>query len=257
MKLEAFAPGKDPVGLLRLIEDLIARKLPSNGRFRYVVNNGTRLMIEGDFNRFDGSQCEPVFELMFAISRALFLARCHAQHDDVTEQQRRARFVGGKGKFTYDAYRSMTSGSHDTTIRNTQLNLFTSYCSLRELGMSRYQARHHLSPAFGDDNANNEIVTDGPDGTVLKLSDTWVRVCADLRLKLEIEQRPHGVIGFLSRYYSFDKMGVTGSIIDLARTIPKITMLARANTTDEDFVKKFSSLLMLTGEHTPVVSAYV
>lgn len=164
--------------------------------------------------------------------------------------------MGGNGAFTYEGFGSMTSGSHDTTLRNSALNLLTGWIALREFGMSVHQAKHHLPAVFGDDNANNQIVTT-VNGVDVTLGEVWVRVASELRLKLEITPRTDGVIGYLSRYYSFDARGVTGSMVDLGRQLPKFQFLARRNATKDDFRLKFSSLLMLVGTHTPVLSAYV
>lgn len=156
----------------------------------------------------------------------------------------------------YDHLGSMFSGAFCTTNGNTLLTISMMYCALRRLGLSRRAAWLHIGLAFGDDGAWRELL--GNNG---RLSEHVLWVARAFGMRIEIEECPSNgdtvFMSFLSRWYAIADGKVQSSIMDLARQLPKFQTLSRRGATIEDFVEKFSSLQLLCGHHTPVISTYI
>lgn len=152
----------------------------------------------------------------------------------------------------------MFSGAWCTTNANTLLTILMAYVSLRSMGISEKAALHHLGAAFGDDTASQELINQR---TGRRLSEELTATAASWGLKLEIIPRPSTCFSFLSRYYEVTYNGntasIVGSMVDLARQLPKFQGLAKRDAKLQDWRDKFSCLLLLVGKDCPIISAYV
>lgn len=210
-------------------------------------------LLEGDFSRFDGSQTENVRRLSFRIMSSWVDPRHRSRFDAVVDDQFSAlcRLPDGTKYFPLG---SMLSGAWCTTDGNTLLNAFVTYHALSILGVPRRSRRHLMGVAFGDDGLVRQLVSPFGD----RLSDALIESARQLGLRMEVIIRPGGAAGYLSRYYEFSESGILSSCPDLARLLPKFQFSVSPEP-DEilRFSKKFSSLLLLCGDTTPVISNYL
>lgn len=252
-KFGSYSPGRDPEGITQQILEHCRAELPSCGKFiRPLAENGNKIFLEGDFSRYDGRQTVGVRNLSFRIMRNLINPAHHKSFDEMVDRQFASRCYANK-KIKYEHLGSMLSGAWNTTDGNTILTLLIMYSGLRRLGMTKHQAKHHIGLAFGDDSAASELENVE---TKQRLSGCMSSVAEELGLKLEFDFRTDNVFGYLSRYYHVEDGQIKGSIVDIGRLLPKFHLITRPDATKEDFRQKFSSLRLLAGENTPVLSAY-
>lgn len=84
-KTDWYCPGSRPREIVARINFLLTRKSTRDGLFETVKSNGANVVIEGDFSRFDGSQCQQVRDLSH-----LFVRKCfsEASQDQLIAHQR-------------------------------------------------------------------------------------------------------------------------------------------------------------------------
>lgn len=207
---------------------------------------GHDVLVEGDFSRYDGRQTRLVRNIPFQIMARCFERQHRHEFWSMINSHFDATCKTSEG-VPYDTCGSMLSGAWCTTDANTILDAFLRYAALRQAGIAPRDAYNNLGLFFGDDSL-------GP--YFDNLEHTAPDVARQLGLKLEIEVRHHGFFTFLSRFYSYNPQGITGSCVDLARLVGKLTSIPRSPVTSFDWQSKFSSILLLAGPHTPIISSY-
>lgn len=251
-RLRCYGPGKAPDEVLEQLRALFSSSVKLPDGFEFLRNKqGAPICIEGDYSRFDGTQTESVRRLTFTVMRRWIHPDFHADFDALIKDQFSAvsRLVDGS---LYDAMGSMLSGSWSTTDGNTLLNIIVVFTALIRLGMTPSAAMWHCGVAFGDDGLVREIKCKRG-----LLSDMMVQVGRDLGLKLVTIIRRDGVFGYLSRYYSVGRLGIIGSCPDIARLLPKFQLAVQRKADEEYFRRKYSSLRLLCGDSTPILSNYM
>lgn len=252
--LSWYGPGRDPEAVVANINEAIyGPRLPANGTVEFVNNaDGSPVLLEGDYSRYDGSQTEPVRRLAFGIMENWIVREHREQFKKIVDDQfaATARLPNGTKYYTQG---SMLSGSWATTDGNTILNALVLYHALRKGGLGKRTAAKFVGVCFGDDGLVRELLINGK-----LLSELWQEAAADFNLKLECIKRTEGVAGYLSRYFEFGQAMIESSVPDLARLLPKFK---QSVSTEDDptqiFVKKYSALYYLCGDSTPVLSAYL
>lgn len=248
-----YGPGKDPDGVLQQLNDAIypAGKLPE-GVELVRCQNGAPVLLECDFSRFDGSQTQPVRELAFRFMHYFIADSEKHEFVDMINTHFAAICTNANGE-RYDHLGSMLSGAWCTTDGNTILQAFVIYRALTAIGLCPAAAVRNIGVCFGDDGILRQLR--GPQGL---LSEALVKSARDLHLTMEVIVRDEGISGYLSRYYEFGPDRIEASCPDLARLLPKF-QFSVSNCRDplEMFQKKYSSLLLLVGDTTPVLSPYL
>lgn len=243
----SFFPGVTPEQLPDRLTDVMRRRQPPNG-FEFGAD------YVGDYSRFDGRQAMHLRLLIFMIMQSWI----HYDHRDefasICNAQVHARCYTKTG-LEYDSFGSMLSGAWCTTSSNTLLNMFVMFCGLRLMGIGARASKYHMGACFGDDSAFRDIVNAGDRND--RLSARITQAAAALGLALEVEERDGVPIDFLSRYYRFEGNEIVSSCPDVARLLPKLHVIPRRDVTLTDVIAKFSSVLLLCGDSTPILSAYL
>lgn len=249
-ELHWYGPGKGPKDVVDRLNNMMSTKPPAG--YSHVVNKNGPCFYEGDYSRFDGTQCEMSRRIAFQIMRYWIKEDEREDFDKMIDAHFAATCFLPDGT-RYQHKGSMLSGSWATTDANTILNAFCVFDGLREFGLTPAAAAKHVGQTFGDDGLQRMLKRD-QDG--LDLEQFWVRSTQDLGLRLEVIKRDNKV-GYLSRWYEFGLHGVEGSVPDLGRLLPKF-QYATIPEADLDYFKtKYSSLTILCGQTTPVLSAYL
>lgn len=242
-RLPFYYPGKAPSELVDSLNDyLVNTELPRGFK--------RGCLLEGDYSSFDGTQCKPVRMLAFNIMRSCLDDK--NEWDEMITQHFDAVCRSATG-IRYDTLGSMLSGAWCTTDANTILNGFVVYSALRRLGMTPRASMYHIGACFGDDSLFYDVINEA---TGAQLSKVVVEVASCLGLKLELETRSN-MFSFLSTWYQVGPSGIEGSICNLPRMLTKFQHIAKKEATTQDFAAKFSSLLLLTGDYTPILSPYL
>lgn len=248
--IPAYCPGLTPEEIVEKIEkQLNVQTLPPG--FKHGNLHAT------DFSNMDGTETEVLRRQVFRLYAAAFQPEHQDKFGKLIDNHFDSKcFFASEHK--YQHFGSMFSGSFCTTNGNTLLTISMMYCALRRLGLSPKAAMYHLGLAFGDDGAWRNITCEK---TGEDLRQHILGVAKDYGMKIEVEDcdTVDGItyVNFLSRWYGLRDGSVYCSSVDLARQLPKFQTITRRDATDQDFAEKFSSLWLLTGRHTPVISPYI
>jgi len=224
-------------------------------RVAVIAKNSTIGIIETDFSRMDGRVGEIPRMLERVLCTRLFHTKYHPVLWDLLRSQTN---LVGKTKFNvkYDTGNSRLSGSPETSVFNTILNVFTAYLTFRRTKVQgkyigKQQAWDRLGVYGGDDG-----LTADADEATYSTSATLVGQC----LTSEMKPRGHTNVKFLARLYGPEVwFGDSTSICDLVRTMSKFhttVTLPKSITAIDKLVDKAYSL-SLTDGNTPVVGPFV
>lgn len=209
----------------------------------FVASNTTYPIVEGDYSRFDGTQCETTRRIAFRIMRHFVDANSRKEFDLMIDQQFKSIPTTCVEHRPYSLLGSMVSGSWSTTDGNTLLNAFVCYVARRRSGIDQ-TAAFNVGVVFGDDSITS------CDPSILQ--DT----AKTLGLSLKSDVRPDHVT-FLSRIYPFPKDSGR-SYPDVRRVMDKIHIVPRVVKPEERPVmiqQKLSSILLLSAG-CPLVADY-
>jgi hypothetical protein len=204
-----------------------------------VTNFVTSETLETDYSRFD-ARVSGWFVDVFRVIMTNAFGKKYTEHINELIDELSDQIVFGKHETSYNKGSATTSGAADTTLRNTVINAFISYCALRHMGLSVKGAFNRLGPKYGDDSLTNAT------------ADALNFVCKETGMVITIEEK-RDYIGFLGRSYPI--RGVSGSICDVPRFLAKSYF---------GYVDKGAAVLavdkatgyLATDAHTPIVSQY-
>lgn len=248
--LSWYGPGKGPAEVVTQLNDMMCVR-PPNG-FEHVNSANGPCFYEGDYSRFDGTQTETSRRISFRIMREWLDPSIHDDFDQMINAHfNSVCFLPDGTRYLHRG--SMLSGSWATTDGNTILNAFCVFTALRDFGLSAAAASKHIGQCFGDDGLLRQIKRSN-DGALF--ANTWIAATQQLGLRLEVIPRENKA-GYLSRWYEFGFDGVQASVPDLGRLLPKFQYATSPDADLEYFKTKYSSLTILCGDTTPVLSAYL
>lgn len=246
-----YGPGKNPTELIEAMEYVIGADEPPG----FIRLN----MSEGDYSRYDGTQTENVRRIPFRIMGRCFAPQFRKNFWELIDAHFQTIAKTSEG-VPYAHFGSMLSGAWCTTDANTVLNIYTRFAALVRLGMTPEQAIRRVGIGFGDDfwgyNWGRIDVINGVQ-TMVTADQLHVQVAEELGLKLELIDVGTTYFSFLSRYYEVSAGHVRHSCPDLCRLIGKFQSMAREAATRKDWIGKYSSLLLLCGRDTPIISSYI
>lgn len=212
-------------------------------------------IIETDFSRMDGR----VGEVPRALERQLCMALFKEDfHPELLELMRSQTGLQGNTRFGefYESGLSRLSGSPETSVFNTILNVFTAYLTFRRTKLNgRYMTSEEAWNKLG--------VYGGDDGLT---ADAEAKVYAESAkmvgqvLTSELKSRGTPGVKFLSRLYGPEVwFGDCNSTCDLPRTMSKFhtTVALPDNIKPIDKLIDKAYALSLTDANTPIVGPFV
>lgn len=230
-----YAFGKTPKEIAQRVADVCSNSLS---------------VVTTDFSRYDGRISNVIRKFENLLLRALF-----PDSTEVCELHRQGFNSTSKlGIYTYDAGYARLSGSPETSILNTIVNAFISYCVYRSLGLDSSTAYDSLGVYGGDDGLSATPVNT-PDKVFLKkMSDT----AHALGQKMTTANVLRGQLGvaFLSRFYSDTVWyGNTASMCDLSKVLCKLHICGKQYAHIDPKTKLLDKLIgfFYSDRNTPVV----
>lgn len=201
-------------------------------------------LTETDFTTFDGSHSDHMtwFELAF-------LLRCFNAYSDVLVKLfNRLRYAGAKttSGIEYAKGGTRLSGSDDTSIFNTLINMLVTFITLCLMGFNADQAWStiQLKGVYG-----------GDDGIMGDLDITiYARVAKRMGLILKANRRPAwDPAGFLGRIYPYPQT-CSESVADIVRQARKLHLTSDKLYPDKVVLYNKAIGIMSTDSETPVLS---
>lgn len=218
-----FAFGSNPKDLAKRIKELSQRAILSK-----------KMIAETDFSRYDGT----ITSVLREVERRLYAAAFNndpelmSLHEHTYNQQTKV------GTHVFETLFSRLSGSPDTCLMNSLLNIFSIYV------------------AIGDDAFDTSIIG-GDDGITIvdkKQCEEIQTAASDCGFKLKCTTKQIGEpFSFLSRFFNWDS---ENSCCDVRRAIPKMHIVNHVTNGhhDAEYHKaKLESILTDDG-NTPIIS---
>jgi len=214
-----------------------------------------KFVIETDFSRMDGRVSPVARMLERMLVMALFKPKHHAK---IFELMRAQTDLKAKTKHgvEYQTGTSRLSGSPETSLFNTILNVFVAFLALR---MTKVDGRF-LTP----EEAWAKLgIYGGDDGMSADISsDVYTKAASMMGQKLTCETKQRGSAGikFLARLYGPEVwFGDNNTMCDLPRTLSKFhtTVHLPKSITDEEKLVDKAYALSLTDTNTPVIGKFV
>lgn len=150
----------------------------------------------------------------------------------------------GSGKVKFQSFACRKSGSPLTTLCNTIVNGFVSYCGFRLAGFGPTKAFAAIGPKSGDDG--------------LEMHKCHLKVAAEA-LGLTIKMGTvdlHSHVPFLGRWFLYPLSDKQCSISDPARCLGKINASVNLSTTADHACYMHACGVLSTDQATPVISDY-
>jgi len=186
-----------------------------------VVTNGSGMVIEGDFSRYDGTQTDFGVTLNAQILVYLFA-------EDESDNIRTLKYTLSHALFTtenkvrYNTYDTTKSGSADTSASNTTCHAFAQYCHFRNEGLQPEDAYRRIGACAGDDGI---LMTSNPKG--------YEKTCSDLLYKLKCVVRDvDEPVTFLGRVYPGLQRGDPRSFFSPFRGFSKFHLSSNSNRSE-------------------------
>jgi hypothetical protein len=207
-----------------------------------------RSVTNTDLSRFDGrvNKSARMFEEM--VMMALFDPKHHKHLLLLMKKQYGQKGVGRHGTKYLNGF-NRQSGSPETAILNTVLNVFMAYVCLRESGLGPDEAYAKLGIYGGDDGMTPDVDP-----------QLYTATCAIFGQVLEAEEVIRGSFGvtFLARYYSrYVWTGCADSCADIARAASKVHVSTNADMTPLEKLYEKAYALSLTDSNTPIIGPFV
>jgi len=204
------------------------------------------LPVSGDFSKYDATTGPIGRDLLFIVLLCGFRLSPHAARDIRKAlaflDDPVARSSAGPISLGYGT----KSGSADTTLRNTLLNMFLLFVAHVRAGLSRtdaFSAVVETSLVYGDDSLTAPI-------------PTQVAVASEFGLKLVIEPSPHGHCTFLGRLYPTPRFS-GDCIASMSRFLGKFHIIeVPAGCTPERAVSQRAMGHLVNDPMTPLLSTF-
>lgn len=196
--LKCFAFGRPPSALAQSISEASARGLTAPGV----------IAVEMDYSRYDGTITGPMREVELAVYKAAFPMHVRALDEIHRSTYGRAAMLVGQA---YTTGHSRLSGSPDTCLMNSILNMFALYC--------------HLGPRIFDETfvGGDDTLAFVKESEVTSMVKSIERCGLIVKVQKRSKQEP---FLFLSRYFNW---ATPNSCADIARALPKLHVLNHAN----------------------------
>jgi hypothetical protein len=218
---------------------------------------GANHVIKSDFTKFDGHVSEPCRLLELQLLYRLFPAEYHPKLQDLHNAQYDLLATCTFGT-KYDSGFARGSGSPETSIFNSVLNMFATYLAHR---MTRVSGSGYYTP-FQAWQLVCEGIYGGDDGLSPDLNpEVYVLACKSLGLEVKSEIIRNREIGiqFLARSYGPDVWtGDSSNMCDLPRQLSKIhaTTIRPASVTDEQMLIEKMLGYAITDGNTPFLGKF-
>jgi len=198
-------------------------------------------LVETDFAKMDGSVSEFLRDQYEFFLKRLFPQELRRELGGVLRQHRNLKITTPTGD-KIDSKTMNPSGSSDTTILNTYINIGTDYIAQREAGFAASEAFARIGPKFGDDG----VSISGPD---------YIAAAALIGMTLTTVEIADGEpVTFLSRVY-VDPKGTPTSITDPVRALGRIPVTTNSKP-EVGLANKVAGYL-ITDAKTPLVGDYL
>jgi hypothetical protein len=112
--------------------------------------NGFDKVLETDYSMFDGAHSAWEYEMEEEFMKAAFAREYHSDIKRLIQAEQRQGARTKSGVY-YNTGDTRLSGSPNTSLMNTYINMVLQYCMLREAGYDRYAAYLLVGLAGGDD----------------------------------------------------------------------------------------------------------
>jgi len=215
-------------------------------RVAYICSKAVSHACGTDCDKMDGRISSLLRELEKAIDSRFFHPQYHKQLDDLARSQYK-QDAYTKGGIAYATGFQRSSGSPETSIKNTIVNAFINYYAFRLDGYSHDNATAALGMYGGDDGITADM---DPERLATAASDVGQII------KAEMWPTGFGGVSFLARLFSPDVWyGDTSSCCDLRRQLMKfhVTVKLPANVTPAmKLIEKCRSFIQ-TDANTPVI----
>lgn len=205
-------------------------------------------VINTDLSRFDGRVNRSSRQLEEMIMTTLFPKKYHKKMLELMRKQYGQKGVTRLGVKYKNGY-NRQSGSPETAILNTILNVFMAYVCFRESGCEPDEAYAKLGVYGGDDGVTPDVD-----------AKLYTEVCGRFGhvLEAEVILRGKGGVSFLSRMYSPSVwFGSTNSCADIARAASKMHVSVSNNISALDKLFEKCYALSLTDSETPIIGPFV
>lgn len=207
------------------------------------IAEGAPYLEQGDYARWDGSQC-PITKLLFQM---ILLRAFHPDyHDDLKQFIRTSvnhnAYTALGQKFT-TGWMTIT-GNPDTSTFNTTGNAFCSFHAARLNGLNPDDAWHELGLYGGDDSINRPLIA-------VKLQ----QAAKQMGLTLESDRRTaHSSVNFLGRCF-LNPWTRPHSICDLKRTLARfhLSSVATRDAGPQAVLRRKAEAWLVTDPNTPII----
>jgi hypothetical protein len=202
----------------------------------------SKVAIETDYSRFDGTHSHACYLIEERIMLAAFDEKYHLDIRDIYSQMRAARANTSYGIY-YELLGTRISGSADTSIGNTNINAVINFIDARINGMTPFQAKWHLGAYGGDDG-----VTPDPFPTI-------EHTAAQIGLRLRMTERKAGQhITMLARVYP-NAWATPRHMADVRRVLSRYHLSVRPKEASnfQELVDRATGHLV-TDPNTPLLS---
>jgi hypothetical protein len=209
-------------------------------RLRKLCNQHNQL-IPSDFTTFDGSVGKIHDDVVKLIFLRLTPPEYQAELTSLLKQQRYARGVTAHDLW-YNTGTTTLSGSPDTSLRNTIINAFMSYCALRHVNYSPEQAYANLGVYGGDDGISVCVTSE---------ELMAVHKATGLISKLEVCDKGSPV-KFLGRIY-LNPWTCDDSIGDVNRLLSRAHLGPKSSVSRDLLLTRRAQGLLTTDPNTPLL----
>jgi len=230
-----YAFGKTPLAVAERVAAICSR---------------AKTIVKTDLSRCDGriSAAARAFESAFMMR--LFAQRHHQNLAELMATQKNQIAYTHFG-VKYDTGNARASGSPETALFNTLLNMLMAFDTLLRMGFSPEEAWALLGVFGGDDGLSSDMDT-----------DLYIKVCKDYGqiLEAEVVRRGQEGVEFLARLYGPEVWhGSPDSMCDVARQLSKLhvtTSLPKNVTALQKLGEKLLAF-SYTDENTPIIGQLV
>jgi hypothetical protein len=201
----------------------------------------SKTKIATDFEKFDGTHSDADYAFELSILLAAFPA---SEHDVIRVIHKALRSKKGRTMFgvAYDPAGSRLSGGADTSLMNTILNVFISYCAYRRMGYSSAAAFAILGIYGGDDGLSPDMDT-----------PALVLTAADMGKKLKsVATLADEPTTFLGRDYP-RPYASPENMADLPRQLGKLHVSTALGVTPEEALWNKAQGHLVTDATTPIL----
>jgi len=214
------------------------------------IVSAASMVAETDFSRMDGHVTQEVRELIEEPIMIGLFGEDKEMLKWMREQYNKPGALNGKN---YETGFARASGSPETSLFNTILTAFISFCAMCELGMSFDKAWEALGVYGGDDGLvaiPDRFTAEQADKAYQRAARNWGQV-----LKLDFKKRGEPV-QFLARFYGTAWSGGRDSMSDVKRQLVKFhTTIALNGMTATQKMADKARALLLTDKNTPILGS--